>query len=325
MRHLLSIPLLLAASTAFAQPRADVWSRPRPVAQPEECGVTFVRAPDDARESIERYLRDEPRCTSSIDLRVVPTDGGYYLMAQRVDGRIHERIVPDLQSAGVLVASWIADDWISPPPPPSVAPDPRPVVTELAPPSAAPMPRTGVVASASPPDRKRHQWLTLGFGVQPDGDGAGLRFEADVATAGAWRLGGIATYSAHISRYAGVDWMTSSLRARDIQAMAQLSRTSSFGRWDLRLAIGAGIINTHITGWGEQWSSSGFTTFEETDTFGVGEASALVTRRIGRSWGIGVGPVLTILSESFQDSQTGAAIERNTAQFELFGGVRYEL
>lgn len=329
MRHLLPIPFLLAASTALAQPapRADVWSRPRPPAQPEDCGVTFVRAPDDAREAIERYLRDEPRCTSSIELRVVPTEGGYYLIAQRLDGRIHERVVPDLQSAGVLVASWIADDWVSstPTPQPTAAPEARPVLSELSPPSFPPLQRAGVIAAAAPPAVKRHKWLTLGIGLQPDGDGGGLRFEADVAAAGAWRLGGVLTYSQHDSGYAGVDWMSSSFQSRDIEAMAQLSRTSTYGRWDLRVAIGAGIINTHVTGWGEQRGSYGFTSFEETDTFGVGEASALVTRRIGRSWGIGFGPVVSIISESFADSQTGATIVRDTAQLELFGALRYEL
>ncbi|MBA3457230.1 MAG: hypothetical protein H0T42_29380, partial [Deltaproteobacteria bacterium] len=82
------------------------------------CEVRFVRAPDDVRHVIERWLAAEPRCTGSMDLRVVPTDDGYYLLARRPDGRIHERVVPDAQSAGVLVASWVADDWIDPPPPP---------------------------------------------------------------------------------------------------------------------------------------------------------------------------------------------------------------
>src|SRR5688572_29410484 len=87
------------------------------------CEVRFVRAPDDVRLEIERWLCAESHCMSSIDLRVVPTDDGYYLLAQRPDGRIHERVVPNAQSAGVLVASWVADDWVRRPSPPlAVAP-----------------------------------------------------------------------------------------------------------------------------------------------------------------------------------------------------------
>src|SRR5215470_2613557 len=93
-------------------------------AQPDVCNVTIVRAPDAVREVVESWVRAEPRCSGTLEVRIVPTDGGYYLFARDADGRTRERVVPDPQSAGALVASWAAADEVQLAAPPPVAPSP---------------------------------------------------------------------------------------------------------------------------------------------------------------------------------------------------------
>ncbi len=334
MRQLLASAVFLGtvvgASRVSAQPvtRPEIWRDPRPQMQAEMCGVTFVRAPDEVRYAIERYLRDEPRCTSSLELRVVPTDGGYYLLAQRPDGRIHERLVPDLQSAGVLVASWVADDWTTPavavtPSPPTSAP-----LTVIVDPLRVGAPgAVGVTASATPRDSKWHKWLSLGLIVQHDNEGGGFRFETDILSSGPWKLGGVLSYTEHHDDLmtAGGGWTFGTLSAQDLEVMAQLSRTVTWGRWELRGALGVGVINTEATFWGEMQPTRGFTTYQGSNTFLVGEVSALVTRRLGRSWGFGLGPVVTRIDESFTDDSINGKMERRKVQVEIFGGLRYEL
>src|SRR5258705_9803430 len=91
-------------------------------AQPGVCNVSIVRAPDAVREVVEGWVRAEPRCSGELEVRIVPTDGGYYLFARDGAGRIRERVVPDPQSAGVLIASWAAADSIVSEAPPLVDP-----------------------------------------------------------------------------------------------------------------------------------------------------------------------------------------------------------
>lgn len=330
MRRLLALTTILAAATtASAQPvtRPEIWNQPRPDMRAEMCGVTFVRAPDDVRYAIERYLREEPRCTSSVELRVVPTEGGYYLLAQRPDGRIHERLVPDLQSAGVLVASWVADDWTAPAASITTpAPTPNAQATVIVDRQRTVAPGTVEVAAvAAPRDSKWHKWLSLGLSLQADGEGGGFRFEGDLLSSGPWRVGGVLAYGEHRTDIAGGGWMYGSLTTQDFAVMAQLSRTSTWGRWELRAALGAGIINTDARYWGETQATPGWTTYEASETFVVGEASALLTRRIGRSWGIGLGPVITVLDQSFNDDSISGSMVRRGATLEIFGGLRYEL
>src|SRR4051812_33596116 len=103
MRTLIPLTVLATAGSAVAQP----------IVAPEPCSVSIARAPDDVRAEIDHWVRAEPRCNASLEVRVVPTDGGYYLFARDNRGRVRERVVPDARSAGVLVASWVADDTIA--------------------------------------------------------------------------------------------------------------------------------------------------------------------------------------------------------------------
>ncbi|MGE0550581.1 MAG: hypothetical protein AB7O24_03245 [Kofleriaceae bacterium] len=86
MRRLFLVAsLVLSGSSAVAQPDAPA----------TPCSVTIARAPDDVRAVIEAWVSNEPHCGPSLELRVVPTDDGYYLFARTGEGRIYERVVPD--------------------------------------------------------------------------------------------------------------------------------------------------------------------------------------------------------------------------------------
>jgi len=111
-----SIVSLLAVGALVAPARA------------QPCNVAIARAPDDVRAAIEQWLRDEPRCSGSLEVRVVATPGGLYLFARDGRGLTRERTVPDAVSVAALVASWAADDsidgaWIAAAPPPLPPPE----------------------------------------------------------------------------------------------------------------------------------------------------------------------------------------------------------
>jgi hypothetical protein len=128
MRHLTLIAVLFMAGRSAAQPAPPESRDPGP------CEVTIVRAPDDVRREIENWVAREPACRIALDVRVIPTEGGLYLMARDSTGRLRERLVPDAQAAGVLVASWVADDALEPtPPPPGAARVPQSFAAEIPP------------------------------------------------------------------------------------------------------------------------------------------------------------------------------------------------
>lgn len=74
------------------------------------CSVDLVRAPDEVREVVETWVKAEPQCSTALEVRIVPSDGGLFVIARDDRGRIHDRTVPDAQTAGVLITSWAADD-----------------------------------------------------------------------------------------------------------------------------------------------------------------------------------------------------------------------
>src|SRR5690606_12624271 len=100
--------------------------------------------------------------------------------------------------AGVLVASWIADDNAPPPPPPdpfstrAPAAAATPVVApeSINPPGMVP---TSIAAGATSAAPARDKWLALGALVPMTGtSGVGLRGEIDAWRRGAWTLGAAA-------------------------------------------------------------------------------------------------------------------------------------
>ena len=85
---------------------------PSAVAQPGTCRIVVTRAPAEVRAEIERWVAAEPHCVRAIELRAVVGDEGIYLFARDDRSLVRERMVPDASTAGVLVASWMADDSV---------------------------------------------------------------------------------------------------------------------------------------------------------------------------------------------------------------------
>jgi len=313
----------VALAALFVSPAAA-----QPVTSPSaSCEVRFVRTPDDVRHVIERWLAAEPRCSTSIDLRVLATEDGYYLLAQRDDGRIHERVVPDAQSAGVLVASWVADDWVETPPrPPVIAP--RPLIVD----PFAGQPERGIAAHGAASTPSTGRWLSLAGMIRAGGaGGGGIRAELDVLRRGAWTVGAAVSISESTDPTFTPDGSPAYYGTRDLKAIALLARSATFGRWQLRFAAGAGVLRT----------ASGLVAYSYSGNMGgavegvtivspAAEASALVTRRIGASWAIMAGPVVTLTQQdlltldpySWEPKMTIATRE---SELMFVAGIRYSL
>jgi hypothetical protein len=340
MRHVLATTLVLAVATpAAAQPIAEVDARPA-------CGVTFVRAPDDVRYVIEQWIRAEPRCVIGLELRVVPTEGGYYLLARRADGRLHERLVPDAQSAGVLVASWIADDG-SPQGAPAVAPTPvpDPITTPAPPPITAPAPMPGSaapvtagpyigpggVAVVAPRPQAGHRpgrWLTLGVQSTTDGDSGHFFADAELIDIGSWTLTGQIAYGEYHEDVTGAGWDYGSFALDEYSGLVSLARTWRTGRWELTASGGVGLVWEDGKVFGSQSSVTGPSAWMEYTITGMtpfAQISAHVTRRLGDRWGVELGPALTLVKQSFKSSNDGSTLEREPALLMMSGGLRYDL
>jgi hypothetical protein len=166
--------LLVAAGAARAQP----------ITRPDQlpCTVRVVVAPDAVRAEIEAWVRAEPKCERELEVRVIPTPEGYYLSARDDAGQMRERIVPDAQSAAVLVVSWMADDSIGP----TVAD--HPVESVLVPAADEESPfvdRPALVRRYGRAARTRH-WLTLGA---LGSEAPGVRGQLDIFEHGRWSAG----------------------------------------------------------------------------------------------------------------------------------------
>jgi hypothetical protein len=308
-------PLLLVL--ALAAPAAA-----QPVTQPSPCEVTISRAPDEVREAIEAWVNAEPRCSTTLDVRVVPTEGGLYIFARDGAGRIRERVVPDAQSAGVLVASWVADDLIAATPPPPPTPEPMP-------PSATPViaasPPTAVagVAAVAQPVRREGSWLTVGGIWQMHGYGSGgVRAELDVIHRGQWTLGGVLSAS-WSDPVLSDDFSSDYIKTMDLRLLATLARTTAFARrWELRLAAGAGVTSTHAVG---QFAG---VDVEARGVFPTAEASLMVSRTFGDRWALAFGPVATWCAQTYKmQDDYGAMITLSERDVEVmaFGALRRRL
>jgi hypothetical protein len=316
------LALVLAALPAAAQP----------VLRPTECSVTIARAPDDVRAVVDAWVRSEPRCSIALEVRIVPSEGGLYLLATDERGGIRERLVPDAQTAGVLIASWIADDSATQPQPePAPAPPAPPVLParrlnlddRLAPPGLAPVLNKRVA-------RRHSKWLTVG-GMAPlaPNPTMGLRGELDLWTLrGGLSIGMGASYSVSTMTMVG-GTMSGDLEAQDGKWIANIAHTSQLGRWQLRPSLGAGLIYTDAMlqlhdlsgGWLDAQRVGGVAP--------VVEVSVLVTRELGKKWAVYTGPLATLVSQDFEFQMTGSSYTstamRNALDLVLFAGVRHRL
>lgn len=319
----------IATTLAFASTLLALASEAR--AERRDCEVVFVRAPDEVRLVIESWLKAEPRCSGTIELRVVETESGsLYLIAQRPDGRIHEREVPDAQSAGVLVASWVADDWTSAPPdedadeqaPPPVAPltvNPfagAPGVTDVLPPPVLP--------------RSTGRWLSItGMAAMEGQVGGGARIEMDMygGQNSKWTLGvalaGVASQMTAAFATSGL----ADLETVDLRALLVAARTWRLGsNWNLRWSVGLGPMYTDSTAF--LWNADPYTQMPYVNADGVSiayESTLTIARELfDHRWSITAGPEATIISQEL-DSSDGTAVSRSKLELMFMLGARYRL
>lgn len=140
------------------------------------CAIELVRVPDDVRGVVERWIRAEPRCSHALEVRIVPTSGGLYVLARDDAGRSHERVVPDATSAGVLIVSWAADDG-----PGARGPSPGPNAPTIQRQDAAPIRPVPTRTLAVPPSRAAASPPSAD--VAPEGERAGDRPPPDLVLA----------------------------------------------------------------------------------------------------------------------------------------------
>jgi hypothetical protein len=211
--------LVVLAGTANAQP----------ITRPEaECRVVIVLAPDDVRAEIEAWVRAEPRCLRELEVRVVPTEDGLYLSATDPRGHVRERLVPDAQSAAVLVVSWMADDSLGPRLPSRAAVEPEAAPTyaddsEIPGEVMAP----GLVRSLQRHAARGRRWLTLGA-IGSEHEQIGVRAQIDLFAGRMWSLG-----------IAG-GWRDGDHDSNTGQARVVIGASHSLGRITLRAQLGIG-------------------------------------------------------------------------------------
>jgi hypothetical protein len=272
MRVAVTAILVASAGVAAAQPAPET-----------PCAVNIAHAPDDVRSVVETWVRGEARCHGGeLEVRIVPTDGGFYLFARDTSGRVRERVVPDAQSAGVLVASWAADDGVEAPPPP-----PPPVVSAPRPGLVQPVESLGVVAPAP-----RHVMLGLGAMV---GNVYGLRAELDMTRYKSFVFG----LSAGVST-AQVMTSDGPLTMRDLSALGYVALVLESGRFWLRPQIGLGGItsefNKFLAGASMNEATGG-------DNAAVLEVSARIGADLA-SWTVSAGPLVRMYTETWDTGPT---------------------
>lgn len=272
--------MLVAATPAAAQPSIGN----------DTCRVTFVHAPDEVRLAIERWVAAEPQCTGQIELRVIQTENGYYLIAQRPDGRIHERLVPDVDAAGVLVASWIADPWTSEPP--------RPALRSGAAAHEVRLEHAVEESIEARVSSGARRWLAIGALVDLKDRGGGVRGELDVARSGWLTVGAAVSLSTPGLPLVDADTDASlpfTVNTTTFRVVPYLAASVGGARWDLRAAVGLGYEYVRSSGMGFSGGAHGATA----------EASLVVSRRVGERWAIATGPVAWFKEWDFREPYNG--------------------
>lgn len=217
-------------------------------------------------------------------VRVIPTEEGLDLTAVDLRGHVRERVVPDAQSAAVLVVSWMADDSIGPSPTERAEAEPVPVE---APGMRAPIEGRddelpggialgGALRARARDDARR--WLTLGALA---GDGGGARLQLDLLARGRWSLG-----------LAG-SWRHDEHRGADDERSAArivFGATQSFGRFAVRAQLGVGVERDAQVG--DRMEDGGADLMRAPQLAPTVELGLFARMRVRGAWGVIGGPVL---------------------------------
>jgi hypothetical protein len=315
MRALVFLVVVAAAARAYADPSA--------------CAVTIVRAPDDVKATVESWLANE-RCEVPLTVRIIPTDDGLYIYAQDEHGHVHERTVPDAQSAGVLIASWTADDGIQIPAPETMTP--------LEPPPSAPAPiavnpRDWIAPAAlheRAPAAKANpagHWLTFGAAVG-SASSVGIRAELEVLRRGA--------FSADLL----VKWGSSSMdaledpqnsgyylaRFKDASTLAGAHYTWKLrGVWHVRAGVAAGIVASQLNLQFMSFETGSVASASSSMISAVAEGSLLVGRSFGDAWEFDVGPIATVSKQGWYMVNQQETLVRAPGAVLAFAGIRRAL
>lgn len=280
MRHITLIAVLLVASRSAAQPVA-----PPEITGQGTCEVTIVRAPDDVRREIESWVAREPFCRVALDVRVIPTEGGLYLLARDSTGLLHERLVPDAQAAGVLISSWVADDALEPPP------LPPPTLVHVMPPSEPEVPPAPLLVRtiAPRPPSEPMRWA-LGLTVLP-GDVSGPRVRA---TLDMLHQDGLAAELILAGAYSSYEQFGMAYRRVDSRALFGMSYTAGGGLWRVRLRGAVGGVWSHtfhsfVTP-AQNWFAIPF------------ETSITLMYHMSDAWSVGLAPVVTYYQRTSLDT-----------------------
>ena len=299
--QLLAFALVLVSSAAAAQPGV---APPAP-----SCSITIARAPDDVRAIVESWVQAEPRCTVKLELRIVPTAGGYYMLARDEFGRVRERVVPDAQSAGVLVASWMAADSHDGQTPydvrkPELAPAPVAAgaiggEVQLAPEGA---PGMAPIVAATKPARREPRWLSIGgmFAMSGAG-GGGVRSEWDWRQKGRMTFGLGASASRSLLAFytpSSSSYMTT-LDAFDSKLLAYGALSVRRGGWSLRSSLGLGLVYTSAS------LQFDYGTRAAGGVFPAGEVAMSVNLDLGSSWALSAGPVVSLYVQQYKITDAG--------------------
>ncbi|MGE0870991.1 MAG: hypothetical protein AB7P03_20670 [Kofleriaceae bacterium] len=313
--------LVLAASSAVAQPQQA----------PEvalRCDVTVLFAPDDVRPVIEGWVRAEPSCTNGLSVRVFEVDGGLYVLARASNGRVYERVVPDAQTAGVLIASWAADDMVTvpQPSPPTLAPSTPPVTPAVVRRSAAPgmvaPTRSDVDAARTSSAAAKTRSITAGWMTQLNGEGFGGRLDVDLFAHRGWRFGAGAIASQHAGATCG-DARCEHVELTETRVLVHVGRAIGAGLVQFRLSAAAGITKTGARAISVEQDAM----LSGDGVFATLEARALTSVALGSSWAVVAGPIVTQVMQKLVTPSAGSFMPQAAATREpdvtIFVGMMY--
>jgi hypothetical protein len=259
----------------------------------ERCNVTYVTVPAGVQEVIDGWVAAEPHCVGTIALRVIATKDGYFLFAERPDGTVHERLVPDVTAAGVLVASWVADSWHV---------EHKHKHKKL----VAKEPIDRVEITDDPAPREYRRWLSVGGTVVPEAPGAdvGFRVEADLLVHGGWRIG-VAAQKVQDTMEVWTGYESVSGQINDWSVGGVLSRTARWRGFELRGGLGVLALRSkpHIEDFSGDnnpaYPGQNVMSSMQIQSSPAFEASLSMSRDLGERWGISVTGAATRISQDW--------------------------
>jgi hypothetical protein len=292
----------------------------------DPCEVMIARAPAELRAAVETALSAEAHCSVALELRAVPTEGGYYLLARDMHGRVRERIVPDAASAATLVTSWASDDELD---------DTKRAVAQ-APPSASEAIAV-VVAATSAPEPPTFIGL---YGIAGPSLGSGLRAEVDLVRRGRWSFGAAAMWRGEGSLATFTDTFdnpTSGLvHVDEYDALGYVAYERDLSNaWHVRGSLGLGISVVDVSmldpALVPEVASTGPLTSSSTGTMGIADGSLMIAADLGVGFSLVAGVIVdayvaqpTLVTESANNDTVQYSLDR-TVSWSLLLGLRYAL